>query len=386
MPFTGKATYDAGADLPELAEDVSDLIGIVSPHETPLLDLLGDPRRPATSTVHEWIEDELLPNTDTIPDQAFSPSGTTAETFFVSNGARFRPGDLVRPADGPEVMRIDSVDGDSLDVTRGYGGTDAVELEVGMTLHILGNAALEGGAADEARFTTRVRRRNFTQIFAATVNVSGTMRAVRTHAVEDELDYQKQERLRELLRDLENTVINGVAPEENAQGGQGVRRTMNGIIPSIATNRFVPGEDGFPSGEQGALDEPMLNAALRTVWERSAGGIDTIVVNGAQKRRINGFMTASRSFMPQDTRFRDMVSTYESDFGLCRVVLSRWVPRDAALLLDASRLEVMPLQGRSFHFRPLSAAGDNHIGQVLGEYTLEMRNENAHALITGLSL
>ena len=28
MAFTGKATYSAGTTLPELAEDVSDLIGI----------------------------------------------------------------------------------------------------------------------------------------------------------------------------------------------------------------------------------------------------------------------------------------------------------------------------------------------------------------------
>jgi len=60
MPFTGKATYSAGATLPEIAEDVSDIIGIVSPHETPLLDHLGDPQRAAHSTVHEWLEDRLF--------------------------------------------------------------------------------------------------------------------------------------------------------------------------------------------------------------------------------------------------------------------------------------------------------------------------------------
>lgn len=60
MPFTGKATYNAGVDLPELMEDVSDIIGIVSPFETPLLDHLGDPRRTATNTIHEWIEDALV--------------------------------------------------------------------------------------------------------------------------------------------------------------------------------------------------------------------------------------------------------------------------------------------------------------------------------------
>ncbi len=60
MPFTGKATFSAGNDLPELVEDVSDIIGIVSPFETPLLDHLGDAKRAALGTVHEWIEDALV--------------------------------------------------------------------------------------------------------------------------------------------------------------------------------------------------------------------------------------------------------------------------------------------------------------------------------------
>ena len=60
MSFTGKSTFDAGADLPELMEDVADIIGIISPHETPLLDHLGSPKRSAHSTIHEWIEDALV--------------------------------------------------------------------------------------------------------------------------------------------------------------------------------------------------------------------------------------------------------------------------------------------------------------------------------------
>jgi hypothetical protein len=60
MPFTGKATFSAGTDLPELAEDVADLIGLVSPWETPLLDHLGDAKRSAISTIHEWVEDALV--------------------------------------------------------------------------------------------------------------------------------------------------------------------------------------------------------------------------------------------------------------------------------------------------------------------------------------
>src|SRR5437868_1406653 len=95
MPFTGKATYSAGSTLPELSEDVSDIIGIVSPYETPLLDQLGDPQRSAISTVHEWLEDELLPNTDAINDSTYT--STTADTsFVVDNGSRFRAGDQIQ--------------------------------------------------------------------------------------------------------------------------------------------------------------------------------------------------------------------------------------------------------------------------------------------------
>ena len=92
MSFTGKATYSSGANLPELAEDVSDVISIVSPFETPLLDVLGDPLRSATSTHHEWLEDTLLPNKDTINDGSIL-DGETETAFDVANGDRFRAGD-----------------------------------------------------------------------------------------------------------------------------------------------------------------------------------------------------------------------------------------------------------------------------------------------------
>lgn len=391
MAFTGKASYSGGASLPELVEDVSDIIGIVSPHETPLLDHLGDPKRSATSTVHEWIEDALLPNHGQLNQSSFSPGPTTATGLIVDAASVFRVGDLVRPGTSGEVMLVQSVNTstNALVVTRGYGATTAVALADNMTLHILGNAALEGDAAPEARFTNRARRQNYTQIFTASVDVSGSMQAAASYGVDDEVDYQKQERMRELLRDLENCVINGVSPASTPQGSSTVRRSMGGILSRVSTNVFVPGTGGIPDGDgagSDGLNEAVLNAALRSVWEQSSGVVDTIVVGGAQKRRINSFATGSRAYLPEDQVYSDMISVYESDFGVCRVVLSRWTPPDMVLLLDSSRLSVMPLQGRSFHYKPLAATGDSVAGQVIGEYTLEMKNENAHGVIGGLAV
>lgn len=249
-------------------------------------------------------------------------------------------------------------------------------------------AALEGADAAQARFTSRVRRRNFTQIFSKSVSVSGTMQAVRAHGIDDEVDYQKQERLRELLRDLENTVINGVAPSADQQGSGQVRRSMNGIGAMLTTNVFEPGVNGFPGGggaSQKGLTEAVINEALKRIWDQSSGAVDTILLNGNQKRAFNRLVEGQRTYTASDDRVGTPVNVYESDFGVCRVVMSRWVPTDAVFLLDSSRLSVMPLRGRSFAYRPLSATGDAHEGQVLGEYTLELQNEAAHAVLRGLS-
>ncbi len=382
MAFTGKATYSAGTTLPELAEDVADLIGIVSPYETPLLDALGDPLREATSTNHEWLEDELLPNKDAINDATWSDPSSDAQ-FDVDNGGRFRVGDQLQVEASEELMLVTAVNNSTLTVVRGYAGTTAENLADNQVVNILGNAALEGSEKPDARFTNRVRCGNYTQIFTATVEVSGSDMAASQLGLADEIDALKQERLREMLRDLENTVLNGGLPSSNPQGSSTARRTMKGIVQHLASNVFHTSDSGFPTDAD--LDEAKVNYVLRKIWENSSGNVDLIVVGGFQKRKINAFCSDSRSYGASDTTFKDMVGIYESDFGICRVVTTRWLPQDAALFLDSSRIGVLPMTGRSFHFKPLASGGDYECGELIGEYTVELKNEAAHGLIRNLS-
>lgn len=383
MSFTGKSTYAAGATLPEIAEDVSDLVALASPHETALLDALGDPARPARSTVHEWLEDTLLPNTDRVNDATYT-NASTDTTFVVEHASRFRVGDQIGLEGRGEVMLVTAVNTgtNTLTVTRAYGGTAAQALVDDAVVVIIGNASLEGDDAAAARFTDRSRKVNYTQIFTSTVDVSGSALAVQQLGVADELDYQKAQRTRELIRDLENSVINGRAAAADPQGSSTVRRTMRGILASLSTNQFVVGEGGFD--EETMLTEAQLNLALRRIWETSSGQVDLIVTGGLQKRAINGFGQSVRKFDSGDASFKNLVNVYESDFGICRVVMSRWMPAGTVLLLDSSRIDVMPLAGRTFHYKPLATTGDREGGQVIGEYTLELRNENAHGVIRGL--
>ncbi|MGN6367965.1 MAG: SU10 major capsid protein [Phycisphaerae bacterium] len=148
------------------------------------------------------------------------------------------------------------------------------------------------------------------------------------------------------------------------------------------TNAITPGA-GYVPGDT-VLSEGHINGALRTIWEASGNKPDLIVCGGGQKRRINGFIQTTQRFAPENEVFKNTVSLYESDFGVCRVVLSRYVPADSVLFLDSSRVSVLPLAGRSFQFKPLATTGDYESGEVLGEYTVELRNEKGHGVLSGL--
>jgi hypothetical protein len=347
-----------------------------------LLDILGDPLREATSTRHEWLEDELLPNKDAIDDATWTDPDVDT-TFGVDHGSRFRSGDQIQVEGSEELMLVAGVEGNTLTVLRGYAGTTPENLANDKVLNILGNAALEGADKPSVRFTNRVRHGNYTQIFTAAVEVSGSDMAARQLGLDGEMEDQKLHRLRELVRDLENTVINGGKPSADPQGSDSVRRTMKGIIQHLSTNVFYTGDSGLPAGAD--LDEAKVNYVLRKIWEISSGHVDLILVGGFQKRKINAFCSDYRSYAPDDTNYSDIVRTYESDFGRCKIVTTRCVPQDAALFLDTSRISVLPLSGRSFHFKPLASAGDYECGELIGEYTLELKNEAAHGLIRNLT-
>ena len=163
--------------------------------------------------------------------------------------SRFRAGDQIQAENSEELILVTGVSGNTITVVRGYAGTTAENIANGQVIKILGNAALEGDDKPAARFTNRVRCGNYTQIFTAGVEVSGTNIAAGHLGISDEMDYQKAERLRELVRDLENTVINGGKPSANPQGGarlnvaageRGSRAPRESIIPVFHSTRTSP--------------------------------------------------------------------------------------------------------------------------------------------------
>lgn len=367
VPFNGLATYDA---FSAIGEDVSDLVAFLAPYETPLLDVLGTSDYAATNVKHEWLEDSLNPTTDVASTGVASTAAQTG--MNVAHATYFRLGDIVQMED--EVMMVNSVyTANTIGVTRGYGGTAATAHTAGTVVTILGNAALEGEDTDEDRSTIPVRKANYCQIFKAGLKISGTAQAVGWLGSANRLADAKVARLRELLRDLEKTILLG-RTDVATIGSSTARRSMAGIVCSLATNVL----------SCATLTESWLGNLLQSCYDQGSRDIDVLLAPPKQKRIISGWNTSRIHVTNDETTFRNAVEVYESDFGVQRVIMSRWLPEDMVLALDSSRIKVVPLAGRSFAYEELAKTGDSIRGQIVGEYAVELRNENAHGYLCNL--
>lgn len=378
MVFTGRATYDTlngTAVFDSIAEDVSDMISMISPFETPLLDRIGDAEFAATSTLHEWLEESLNPSTLIFTTAL---AATNSNTALVTDSAgralsrHLRVGMQCKMVASGEYIQISAIDTSNnvVQFTRGFGATTATTYAAGAEVFLIGDVILEG--ADAANDTSRARERkhNYLQIMAKDVVVSDTVQAVsQLGGVASEFDNQLTKRLRELLRDLEKTVVHGLL-SGNTLGGASAYRSMRGIWNFLQTNVTTTGATSVTPG--------WLNDVIKEAW--TAGEVPNLIVCDANWRAIiDGFnSTRIQVDNANPTSYRNRVTMFESSYGNHEVITSRWMNSNSLMVLSTDKIKVVPLQGRSFQFREIARTGDARKGQIIGEYTVELRNEEAH--------
>lgn len=368
MAYTGRATYD---DSDSMHEDVSDLVTLLTPHETPFLNYIGDPLYPALQTKHEWLDEALNATTDAL-NEALDNSETDVD---VDTGTVFRVGDIIQVDD--ELMLVSSISTNTLTVTRGYGSSTAATHADNTVVYVISNAALEGDTAPTSRETSRTRRANYTQIFTAKVDVSGTAIASNWIGVANEFEHQKELRMKEVLWELERAVLRGSTPGSSDVGSDTVRRSIQGIMFWFSTNTN--------NASSATLTKDLLDGYIRDAWSNGARGANLLMCNAFQKSKIDGFTTSATRYGPRDNLVRTYVDKYETSFGVFDVMLNHNVPTDEVWMLNTDLIKVLPLKGRSFFHKKLGDTGDNTMGQLIGEYTLELRNEAAHMRAYGLA-
>jgi hypothetical protein len=269
--------------------------------------------------------------------------------------------------------------------------TDALAAAVG------NNAAVEGADATSLTVTPTARVGNRTQISTKTVQIAGTEEKINKAGRKSEKAYQLAKASSELKRDMEKTLLsNNVA----AAGDSTTARTLGGLQAWLNTNAVLGsggtagsgGTTARASGTDAAFTEAMLKSAVKQAFVQG-GNPTVLMVTPTQKQVVSGFagIAAQRYEAPSNapTTIVGAADVYLSDFGTLSVVPNRFMTGDSgdggevAFVLDPEYAAVAYL--RPFQTNELAKTGDSEKTQLLVEYTLEVKNEKAHAIIADLA-
>lgn len=252
------------------------------------------------------------------------------------------------------------------------------------------NFVIEGDDATTDAANANVRVFNYTAISDKVARVSGTQEAVSKAGMKSNMAREMEDKMKELKRDVEKILLennayvagNDTLARECA-GAQAYIKT-NTSIASDATASAGNGSDAHTDGTARALQESFVETVLASAW--SNGGSPTMgILNSFQKRKFATF--SGSSSMQQDGSKKKVVNAvdvYIDPLGTeVRLVPCRQAPTDVVYFFDPEYVAFSTL--RNFQTKDLAKTGDSERKQILVEYTLEMRNEKAHAAIYDLT-
>lgn len=231
---------------------------------------------------------------------------------------------------------------------------------------------IEGEDFGAGDVTNPTRSTNYTQIIRQDWKVSGTEQATTHAGMQSPKAYHMAKSMVHWKDKLEWSIVNGVA----AAGNASTAREMGGIFDQITTNKVANAATD--------LTETLFVDYMGDVWEVSSKGVDAGYVAATGKRLISGFTAGStKNVDSKDKRLISAVDVYESDFGIVKLFLHRFVNDVLAagstgnlLLLCESTWAIASLREPNNFDAP--KAGDYEKGAILGECTLEGRYEQAN--------
>ena len=358
------ASFDQSAG--EFLDLSNELASIIRSDNTALLSRISMGEA-AIETSHYWMEDQLNPNTAAEVGTGIDAS-ITSVVVASGQGTRFKIGTLFKDntSGKTEVMQVTAVSTDTLTIVRGYGSTTGETHAASFPILIIAhtNQESQDAPADESRIRTKVG--NYTQIYSRGVNISYTLRAVKQAGVADEFAYQTAQRMKEIMREMDNTLINGIKSAD--AGSDTSYRSSAGMIEMTSQ------VGGNYSTTSEALSPSVVNAGVKLIWD-DGGEPDFILVGGKQKRAISAFDQAYRRKEYNSTDAGYVVDKFTSDLGyVLNVWVDPWMPDDTMIIGQSSRVKYMNLQNDAMRAEELAKTGRSWKAQVTGQYTMEVRN------------
>lgn len=236
------------------------------------------------------------------------------------------------------------------------------------------DAGIEGADVTVSDLTVPVRGNNVVQLFQKTITVSDTEIAIPHYGMNDPFEYYTSKKMVEIARDMELAAIAGT----RASGSSGVARQADGAIALISANKTAQ-----TSGT--CFTEDIFNSLMSLVFDGGTDeDVDLVLTGSYLKRAIDKFSTNTTKYLEAQAYEQVLrVDTYESSFGIHKIVLERNVPKGALLGVDTSKWRTAWLINRRTAIRPLGKTGSATKSLMEGEATFEALNQKSSFYASG---
>ena len=356
-------------------------LDIMDPDDYPLLQEVGLNSYDVeiTNTKFEWQVDYLLPTQDTL---GAAITTTDEERLTVAHAEYFVLHDVIMVE--TELFRVTSIDATNnyLYVERGFAGSTAATHDNSLTVYRLGPARPEGSSPGWARQTAAVQPYNYTQIWDAMAEVTGTEEALKNYGPDDLLAMRIDREMRNLYVVMEQALLYGLRYQPASNTG----RTTGGLA------QFIHDTDDLSSAPLTYydLETAMANAADR-VGKNNVP--DSMYANSWVMRKVSSWGTPSIRTERTETVFGNVITTILTNFGPLRLVYDRLVATDRAYLLAMDRIMCGPLTGRGFKSYMHDIADtldDARKERIIGEYGFVVKgedgsNDGCHVMLDSIS-
>jgi hypothetical protein len=335
-----------------LVRDMREPIAMMQP-SAPLFLSLVSLGTATTSKKVEWLEDTLSQTQTTVASDA----GTGA-TIAVTSASGLRAGSILRfetaaKASIEEQAQITSISGNTLTVTRLYGGTSQASLPTGTLVKLVASPLGENSTAVPSDNTEAEVAYNYTQIFERTASVSRTTQAIKHYGVNDPMGREVTHKLSQIYREINTSIIHGQRVERSAPA-QG---TLGGIYAMMS--------GGAEESTGGAVSKTHLNNLLEVMFTNGAfSDRCAFLMAPNQSRRISQFNTAGANPLTMTTRddrtAGERIMKFEGDLAVqsgftATIVVDPNVPADKIALVDLNNVEFSWVQNS--HLRDMDKTG-----------------------------
>lgn len=367
--------YNTYSDTTPQVRVVTDYISLLDPSDAPFIELIGGLDGASgkfqfrnQGKVVEWLEDTLTPLSGTIAQQSMT-TATTVVTITVDDGDVFQPGHILLV--GTEKMWVSAVSGDVITVTRGFAGSTSATQASNAAYTIIGMARLEGDDSDPIGYTDITSNSNYTQIFHKEIKVTGSEMAIDNYGFTDPYQYQAAKAIPEMMRLIERTLQYGYRDA----GSTTTPRTMGGYQTFITSNL----SDGS------SITPTKIEDALELAYNAGGGGEFAAVVNPATYQTIKAKYDTSAyvRYAPEQTRVGMLVDKIVTPFGNVSFTVDRWQLSTLIPMLRLDNIGMLTL--RPWQVEDLAKTGDARKTELVGEFTLCVRQDKSHALLTAVS-